>query len=141
MFASTTYHYRVKSKDSANNLATAQDFTFRTSPPPLISLSPTTLPDAIVGIAYSQTITASGGFAPYTFSVVMGSLPAGLSLGASTGAISGTPTTPGSSSFMIRALDSMGYPQNLAYTVNTTNVVSDNVTLGFTGRDYGKQAH
>jgi hypothetical protein len=45
-----------------------------------------------VGTAYSATLTATGGTAPYTFSISAGTLPAGLSLNSSTGVISGTPT-------------------------------------------------
>src|SRR5207245_2000560 len=84
---------RVKSKDAARNLATSQDYTFTTAAPPVITLSPATLPDPTAGVAYNQTITASGGFSPYTFGVLTGSLPPGLTLNASTGTIPGTPIT------------------------------------------------
>ena len=43
---------------------------------PAITLSPATLPQRHSGAAYSQTITASGGTAPYTFAVTAGTLPA-----------------------------------------------------------------
>ena len=72
-----------------------------------ITLSPSTLPNAIVGTAYSQTITASGGQGPYTFSVTSGSLPPGLTL-SSTGTISGTPTSAGNFSFTVTATGSNG---------------------------------
>jgi hypothetical protein len=61
------------------------------APCPTVSLSPTTLAGGTVGTAYSQTVTASGGTAPYTYSITSGSLPSGLSLNTSTGAITGTP--------------------------------------------------
>ncbi|RYG19976.1 MAG: hypothetical protein EON96_01925, partial [Caulobacteraceae bacterium] len=71
------------------------------------------LPGGTQGTAYSQTLTASGGASPYTFSV-LGTLPPGLSLGAvsnpdsasSTVPLSGTPTTGGLYNFTIRATDS-----------------------------------
>jgi hypothetical protein len=47
---------------------------------PLISLAPTTLATPTVGIAYSQTISATGGTAPYAFSIASGSLPAWATL-------------------------------------------------------------
>jgi hypothetical protein len=56
--------------------------------------SPLFMPSGMAGRAYSRTVTASGGTAPYTWAITAGTLPAGLSLNTSTGAITGTPTTP-----------------------------------------------
>jgi titin len=61
-----------------------------------------------VGVSYSGTPVVAGGTGPYTWSVSAGSLPAGLTLNTSTGAVSGTPTTSGSASFTIEATDSVG---------------------------------
>jgi hypothetical protein len=60
-------------------------------PPPASTLSITTtsLPGGTVGAAYSSSIAATGGTTPYKFSAA--SLPSGLSMGSSTGAITGTP--------------------------------------------------
>jgi hypothetical protein len=67
------------------------------------------LAGAMQGVAYSQTLTAAGGFGSYTFSVAMGSsLPSWLSLNTSTGALTGTPTGPGNYSFALTVLDSSG---------------------------------
>jgi hypothetical protein len=74
---------------------------------PAITLSPATLPNATVGVAYSQTITGSGGTAPYTFTVTAGVLPAGLTL-TGAGVLAGTPTTAGATSFTIRGTDAHG---------------------------------
>jgi hypothetical protein len=65
----------------------------------------TTLPGGQVGSAYSQTLTASGGAAPYSFAIASGSLPAGLTLSAATGVISGTPLGAGGSTFAIDVTD------------------------------------
>lgn len=67
------------------------------------------LTGGVVGVAYSETIDETqGGVPPYTFSIPSGALPAGLSLNSTTGAISGTPTTAGTSTFTIRATDANG---------------------------------
>ncbi len=66
------------------------------------SVTTTSLPAATVGAPYSATLTASGGTTPYTWSISSGSLPKGLSLTASSGTISGTPTTAGTSSFTVK---------------------------------------
>lgn len=55
------------------------------------------------------TIIGAGGTGPYTYSVQSGSLPAGLSLNTSTGAVTGTPTSAGTSSgIILRVTDSLG---------------------------------
>ena len=71
--------------------------------------------DGTENTAYSGSATASGGATPYTYSVLSGALPTGLSLNASTGAVTGTPTTPGTFNFVIRVTD------NAAATADTTS--------------------
>lgn len=71
-----------------------------------LALSPSSLPAASLSTAYSQTISASGGVAPYTYAITAGSLPLGLSLNGTTGEISGTPTSPGTYPFTVTATDS-----------------------------------
>ncbi|MEO6325223.1 MAG: ice-binding family protein, partial [Thermoanaerobaculia bacterium] len=75
---------------------------------PLITVNPLTLPNGVVGTPYNQIVTATGGTAPYTFTVSSGALPNGLLLAGATGAISGIPTAPGTFSFTITATDSLG---------------------------------
>ena len=60
------------------------------------------LPTGLLGSAYSQTLAATGGTAPYTWSVTAGALPAGLTL-SSAGVLSGTPTSVGTSNFTVTA--------------------------------------
>ena len=65
------------------------------------------------GVSYSAAMAATGGTLPYTWSVVAGSLPTGLSLNSTTGGFTGTPTTPGSYSFTVQAADTSS-PQQTA---------------------------
>ena len=68
------------------------------APTPALSITTSGLPEAMVGAAYSTTLSASGGSGTKTWTVAAGSLPAGLSL-SSNGVLSGTPTAPGAASF------------------------------------------
>jgi len=83
-----------------------------------LTINPASLPNGMQGVAYSQTVTASGGSGGYTYSISSGSLPAGLTLNGSTGAISGTPTTTGSSTFTVHAVDSSANTGSRSYTIN-----------------------
>ena len=65
------------------------------------------LPNGTEGTSYSQTLTATG-TAPITWSVTSGSLPTGLTLNESTGLISGTPTSQGTSNFTVTASNNSG---------------------------------
>ena len=70
------------------------------------SITTSSLPDGKVGEAYSHTLTATD-TAPITWSID-GGLPAGLSLNADTGEISGTPTADGTAKFTVKATNSAG---------------------------------
>ncbi|MCW4115491.1 putative Ig domain-containing protein [Aurantimonas sp. MSK8Z-1] len=82
-----------------------------------LALSPAggRLSDGTVGRAYSQTITASGGVPPYSFSA--SGLPQGLSLDASSGAITGTPATAGSYGVVIEVRDAQGATASGSYSL------------------------
>jgi len=74
-----------------------------------LMITTASLPGGLVGIAYSQTMAASGGMEPYTWSWSVngtGELPPGLNLSAA-GIISGTPTTPGVYSVAITVKDAL----------------------------------
>jgi hypothetical protein len=98
-------------------LAPTSDFGGGGEPPTIIT---TSLPAGTRGTTYSQTLAATGGTTPYTWAVTSGSLPAGLSLNSSTGAITGTPTTAATSSFTVTVTDagSLTDPQALSITIN-----------------------
>jgi hypothetical protein len=72
-----------------------------------VAVTTSSLPDGIAGIAYSQTLEATGGVEPYHWSVVSGTLPSGLHLGAATGNIAGEPAANyGAATFTVQVQDS-----------------------------------
>ena len=112
--------FTVKVTDSTSGTAltfTTPNCGITIAPPPLTAtcVAATT---GQVNVPYSSSIVPSGGTPPYTFALASGSLPAGLSLNASTGAITGTPTTAGPSSFTVKVTDSTS---GTALTFTTPN--------------------
>lgn len=94
-----------------------------------LTISPASLPAAPLNVAYSKTITASDGTAPYTYAIVSGSLPTGLTLNTSTGQISGTPTTAGTFSFTIGATDTNANTGSRGYSVVISSSLCINSTI------------
>jgi len=97
-----------------------------------------------VGVAYSQTLTATGD-TPITWSVVVGSLPAWASLNTSTGAITGTPNAAATTSFTVRATNAAGQNDKaLSITIAAAPVAPTITNLspintGTVGSAYGYQ--
>src|SRR5260370_6965435 len=75
-----------------------------------LTISTATLPYGIATVAYSQTVVVTGGVAPYTFSISAGTLPAGLTVNAATGALPGTPPPPASNRFTFKLMHSQRTP-------------------------------
>jgi hypothetical protein len=97
--------------------------TIGASAPPALAITTTSLPAGVVGAAYAATLAASGGTTPYTWSLTSGTLPAGLSLNTSTGAITGTPTATASATALTFKVTDSGSPAQ-SQTVNLTLTIS-----------------
>ena len=116
----------LQTRMKASLAAVLVRLTFGGPTPPTISTA-SPLPAGTVGAFYSQTLTATGGTGSYSsWSVISGTLPAGLSLSAG-GTISGTPTAVGTSILTIQVTDSSGSKgsQQFALTVNSGGLVID----------------
>lgn len=86
--------------------------------PSPISISPQTLPSLQVGTPFAVTFTATGGTAPYTWTLPFGALPAGLFLDAQTGTITGTPTLAGAKVIFVRVTDAAGITAQRGWNVS-----------------------
>ncbi len=118
-----TYNFSITASDSAGApgpYASAPVAYSLTVNAPTIGFTPAVLPGATTALALSQTFTATGGTAPYAFSLTAGALPPGIGL-ASGGVFSGTPTAAGTYSFSITATDANGFDATNAYTVTVTD--------------------
>src|SRR5262245_5039433 len=106
-----TFNFKVRVADSAGITAT-NSFALTINPAPLMITTTSPLPAAALNVPYSQTLAASGGTPPYTWSVVVsprtgGGLPAGFTL-SSDGVLTGTLTNIDirASSFEVQVADS-----------------------------------
>jgi hypothetical protein len=90
------------------------------APSPLV-ITTTSLPGGTVGNSYAATLAASGGTPPYKWWLTSGSLPSGLSLNTSTGAITGTPSSPANQlSVTFQVTDSSSNVQTASATFSLT---------------------
>jgi hypothetical protein len=116
------YLFKFRATD-LNTLCTAlgkYTITIDPSCPP-ITIDPPELPNGARGWPYSQTLTATGGVAPYKFGV-KGQLPPGMKLNAN-GVLSGKPKQAGDFSFFLLVNDARGCASGWAYTLTITNDV------------------
>ena len=125
------YSFQVEATDSASPTpeTAAAQLSILVSPPP-VTITTTSLPEAYVGVDYSATLTAGGGTAPYSWTLVGGSLPTGMSL-SSAGAISGYTTSGGvTSTFQVEVTDSS---TPTVHTASATLSITVAPITGYTG--------
>ncbi|MDQ2944672.1 MAG: Ig domain-containing protein, partial [Acidobacteriota bacterium] len=96
-----TSSFTVKATDTANASGT-QALTITINPAPVVLVT-ASLPNGTVGTAYLQSLSSTGGTGSYLYSLISGSLPAGLTLNGNQ--ISGTPSSPGTANFSLKVAD------------------------------------
>ena len=106
--------------------------TFTPGTVPVLQITTGSLPAPKAGTAYSQTLSATGGVAPYTWTVSSGTLPVGLTL-SSAGVLSGTPSVGGTSTFTILVTDSANNKASQTYTLT---VAGSGCTLSSGGQGF-----
>jgi hypothetical protein len=143
--AAGTFTFTVKAYDAAVPPNTASRSLSLAIAPTAVAIVTTTVPGGTVGVAYRATLSASGGSGGYAWSAVGGALPPGLTL-TSAGAITGTPTTPGTFTATVQAGDT-AFPQNRATTSFSIGVTAPPFTIsipappaGFLEQPYELQA-
>lgn len=97
------YSFTIRALNTRGSIT--QSFTGRIGDPPV--WTDQTLAPPTLGVVYADQVSASG-LPAATYSVSTGSLPPGLALNATTGGLTGTPTTAGSYSFTLRAANPLG---------------------------------
>jgi hypothetical protein len=132
-----TYTFTVGVVDSIQN-STSKVFTMAVNTQ--LTITPASLPNGPIGIAYSQTLSANGGTAPYHWSV-SGQLPPGVTLDPLTGIISGTPTAIGPFAFTATVNDSVNNTGSANFTINidTLAIATSSLPPAFTNVNYNAQ--
>jgi len=116
------FPFTLQVQDSNGTIATqALSITVILLP---LQITTTSLPGGRVGVRYSQSPVATGGVTPYTWAIITGALPGGLTLNTNTGAISGTPTTAGTFNFTLRVRDASAVTATQALSITVTVLVA-----------------
>jgi RHS repeat-associated protein len=108
--------------DGNNSSATSSVLTETISS--TLQVVTTSLPGTTAGTAYSQVFTATGGNAPYTWSISSGTLPIGLSLAANTGSVTGTATVGGLTNFTVQVTDANNSTATQSLSMAVSAVIS-----------------
>ena len=103
----TTYTFALKTSDNVGNISPISNPISRTTVD-CVSILPTSLAQGEVGRRYLAGLAVNGGIPPYSFRLVSGRLPPGLTLRATTGTMVGVPTAAGAFSFRVEVTSSGG---------------------------------
>jgi formylglycine-generating enzyme required for sulfatase activity len=133
-----TNNFTVQVTDALSATAT-RVLTLYISPP--LQVTTVSLPNGTNGAAYSQALAATGGQPPYGWSLISGSLPAGLTL-APNSVISGTPTSNGTNNFTVQVTDALSATATQALTLYISpplQVTTSALVDGTNGLAYNQQ--
>jgi hypothetical protein len=131
--------FKLTDSGTATPLTTSQQLTLTINAAPAITFTGTMPATATYNVTYTGSAAATGGASTLTYSST-GSLPTGLSLNTSTGAITGTPTAVGAFGFTVKAADAFGDSQSQAYSITVTyppvKVTAATLPVGYVGSTY-----
>ncbi len=129
---SGTWTYKVTAVSSANSAKSASVFVVVTPLVIPLKITTTSLPEAMAGQAYSDTLGVTGGKSPYHWKLTSGTLPQGLTFTGSTGVLAGTTAQTGSYNLTFQVTDS-SWPTQLTasaeYVFPVSSVLEITTTL------------
>jgi hypothetical protein len=130
-----TSNVTIQVNDS-NSQTVSKSYTVNVN---LLHITTGATPNGTASASYSKQLAATGGITPYTWSIIAGSLPSGLSLSAA-GLISGTPPTAGTYTFTTQVIDTDGITatKDFTITITATNITTAALPNGKVGNAYSK---
>jgi Putative Ig domain len=133
------YTFMLKVTDSQIPTSAYQTGSFTITINPLPVVTTTSLPNGTIGLPYNATLTNSGGLSPFTWSITTGTLPAGLTLAASTGIIGGTPTGPsGAFPITVQVTDADSNTATAPLVITIVGRLQGTFAFSFNGFDQGQ---
>lgn len=124
------FTFSVRVTDSASSTDT-RSIAMTVTPAPLVISTPASLPPVLISAAYSQQLTATGGKAPYAWTITAGSLPTGLNLN-SGGTISGNPSVAGAFTFTAKITDANNVNATRQFTLTVVQQLAISTTSPLT---------
>ena len=135
---STAGTAQIAVQSATGVLSNQLPFTIRAG----IAITTPALTGGTVGTPYSDTLKATGGNAPYSWTLISGVLPKGLGL-ASSGTVSGVPTEPGTFGFTAQATDASGAVASVLASVvakpTALGITTGTLPYGYVNLEYPKQ--
>ncbi len=114
-----TWSYRVWATSAADSSKTGGTLSLVSPNIPALQITTSSLPEFMAGSAYSQDVNVTGGKSPYHWKLTTGTLPVGITLSGSTGAIAGMSSQTGPFPLTVQVTDS-SWPTNLTTTQSYT---------------------
>ena len=111
------------------SLATSASATVTVTPVDSLAIASSALQSADAGMAYTASLSATGGVAPYQWSLVTGALPSGIQLQASSGVITGMTALTGSYPFTAKVTDASGHSATTAFTLTVSSSSANGTVL------------
>lgn len=136
-----TYIFTVSLRGTGDESPVLKSYSLTVLPP--FAISTTVLANGYLGLPYTQSLVTENGDPPYVWSLPDGLPPPGVSLGASTGMLTGTPTEVGTFYFTVRAMEKGGQSATRSYSLTITSpqltITSDSLPPARVGTAYSAQ--
>ena len=136
--ANTLLTFKVTDSSTPTAQTASVTLSLSVIPPSGIAVATTSLPNGQVNLPYSATLSASGGATPYSWQLISGTLPTGLTLNPQTGQIAGTPSSAVANTPLTFKVTDSSTPTAQAASVTLSLTVTPPLTITTTSLPNGQ---